>query len=144
MNVNKSFTLIELLIVIIIIGIVYFLALPSIHHSNPQIKITNLRNYIHNSTLYIFDDYSNNKKLNLDIDNIKVYDFNLQKKLFSKYKDKNIIFKYEVKNGIGDSFILECNKGIFVFKPLHIYKVNSLNEAKHFLDKYRPIKGSFY
>ena len=136
----KAFTLIELLIVIFIIGVVSFLVLKLPSFSNPQIKIENLKNLTYpNKIFYLFDDGNNlligdkNKSLNIVITAPTVYiykDDKFIKKEFKRINNKNVIFKYYENNGLGNSFILVCDEGVYLFKPLNIKKVSSLNEAK--------------
>jgi len=140
MSKIKAFTLIELLIVIFIIGIVSFLVLKLPSFSNPKLKIIDLKELAHpNKTFYLFDDGSNlligekNKSLNISITAPIVYIYKNQrfeKKEFKRFNNKNVIFKYKEKRGIGDSFILVCDEGVYLFKPLWIKKMKSFDMAK--------------
>jgi prepilin-type N-terminal cleavage/methylation domain-containing protein len=52
-----AFTLIELIVVIIIIGLVSFLVIKLPSFSSPKINVENLRDYLYpNGTFYLFDD----------------------------------------------------------------------------------------
>jgi prepilin-type N-terminal cleavage/methylation domain-containing protein len=173
-----AFTLIELIVVIIIIGLVSFLVIKLPSFSSSQINIENLREYLYpNGTFYLFDDgkevvlingrWKNkngefkkikNKedleevinKSKIDIPflapEIYVYDGEFKKKDFGYLFDKKIIFKYSVKNGISDSFILKNADTFYVFKPFYIKKVNSFEEAKEkfLLNEFQPKEGSYY
>jgi len=151
-----AFTLIELIIVILIIGIVSVLVikLPSI--SSPQPKIEDLRNYLYpNGVFYLLSDGEEivNKEKNTTL-NIKffapeiyIYDGKEFKKVkFGYLNNKRIIFKYSVKNGIGDSFILKNENIYYVFKPFFIKKYFSFEDAKEafLLTRYMPREGDFY
>jgi len=136
----KAFTLIELLVVIFIIGVVSFLVLKLPSFSNPKLTIKDLKTLTYpNKSFYLFDDGTNlliadkNKSLNFSMTTPTVYSYKdgiFQKKLFSKLNNKNVIFKYSQKNGIGKSFILVSDEGVYLFKPFTIKKVNDFEEAK--------------
>jgi len=140
----KAFTLIELIIVIIIFGVASYLVTSSIKSTSPIITPDKLRDVFKNKTIYLFRDGFSIK--NIKITNPIVYNEKLQKITFKRYKDKEVIFKYSIHNGIQNSYILECNEGIFVFKPLETIKVYSLNEAKKILNynEYLPKEGNYY
>ena len=138
----KAFTLIELLIVVFIIGIVSFLviSLPSFNGKKYSIKDLKKLTYP-NGTFYLFQDGNNllikdkNKSINISINLPEVLEYKdgfFVKKIFNKFDGKKVIFKYSQKNGLGDFFILKCDEGIFVFKPLYIKKFNHLKEAEDF------------
>jgi len=151
-----AFTLIELIIVILIIGIVSALVikLPSIAASKP--KIEDLRNYLYpNGVFYLLDDgeeiatKEKNTTLNIKFFAPEVYKYNgeeFKKVEFGRLNNKKIIFKYEVKNGIGDSFILKNEDAYYVFKPFFIKKYSSFEEAKKafLLTEYMPKEGDYY
>ncbi len=147
-----AFTLFELIIVVIIIGIVSFLVLKLPSFSNSKsIKIEDLRDVLYpNGKLIITSDkIISTKKINIKITNPEVFVFRdniLLRKNFKDLNNSKILFEYNVKNGIGDSFILKCNEGIYVFKPFKIIKVFSFSEAKNrYLNmSYQPREGSFY
>ena len=140
----KSFTLIELIVVVVILSVVSYLVLTSIKTLNTQIitpdKLKDT--FWPNGVFYLFREGNKSIKLTNPI----VYDKNLNIIHFQKYKNKEVLFRYKIKNGIQNSYILKCNEGIFVFKPLEIIKVNSLNQAKKILSykDYLPIEGSYY
>ncbi len=148
----KAFTLFELIIVVIIIGIVSFLVLKLPVFSNEKIKkIENLRDILYPNGQVIITDKKiiSSKKIDIKITNPKIFIFKdnmLIQKNLGEVNNSKILFKYQVKNGIGDSFILKCDEGIYIFKPFYIKKVLSLNEAKNkFLNiKYQPKYGSYY
>lgn len=147
-----AFTLFELIIVVIIIGIVSFLVLKLPSFSNSKnIKIEDLRDVLYpNGKLIITSNkIISTKKINIKITNPEVFVFRdniLLRKNFKDLNNSKILFEYNVKNGIGDSFILKCNEGIYVFKPFKIIKVFSFSEAKNrYLNmSYQPREGSFY
>jgi len=136
----KAFTLIELLIVIFIIGIVSFLVLKLPSFSNPKIKIENLKTLTYpNKTFYLFDDGNNllvgdkNKSINISITAPTIYIYknnSFEKEDFKRINNKNVVFKYSENRGIGESFILVSDEGVYLFKPFSIKKVSSLDEAK--------------
>ncbi len=147
-----AFTLFELIIVVIIIGIVSFLVLKLPSFSNSKsIKIEDLRDVLYpNGKLIITSNkIISTKKINIKITNPEVFVFRdniLLRKNFKDLNNSKILFEYNVKNGIGDSFILKCNEGIYVFKPFKIIKVFSFSEAKNrYLNmSYQPREGSLY
>jgi prepilin-type N-terminal cleavage/methylation domain-containing protein len=144
-----GFTLVELLIVIILMGLVSFLVirLPSAVSAKPK-SITDLRNILYPEgkiTVYSDGKIQGDKKINFDCTAPEVLIFEngeFKKKMFNK----NIIFEYKVKNGIGDSFILKCEKGYYVFKPFNIKKTDTLNEAEELFtnSKYKLKEGNYY
>jgi len=142
-----AFTLIELIIVVIIIGISSYLVVSNVKTAtNPIITPEKFREAFYpDKTLYMFRD-SFNTKLNISLTNPIVYDKDLNQINFKRYKDKDVLFKYSIHNGIQNSYILECNEGIFVFKPLKTIKVNSLQKAQDILTmkEYMPKEGDFY
>ena len=152
-----AFSLIELILVIILIGIVSFLTikLPSFS-SSKKVTILNLRDLLYpNGEFYLFNDGSGllikdkNQTLNLKFSLPEVFVYNgefFEKKEFGYLKNRKIVFKYTVKNGIGDSFILKNNNEFYVFKPFFIKKFFSFEEAKNFflLKNYQPKEGEYY
>ena len=151
-----AFTLIELILVVILISLISFLTirLPSFS-SSKSISIKNLREVLYpNGTFYLFNDGSEmvkdkNITLNLKFELPEVYVYNgnfFEKKEFGFLKNKKIIFKYSVNNGIGDSFILKNGETYYVFKPFGIKKFNSFEMAKKFflLKAYQPKIGEYY
>ena len=146
----KAFTLIELIIVIIIFGVASYLVTSSIHSSTKEsITPDKFREVFKNTTIYMFRDnflILNNKNVKIKLTNPIVYDKDLKEIEFQRYKDKKVIFKYVIHNGIQNSYILECNEGIFVFKPLETIKVDSLQKAQEILTykDYLPEDGNYY
>jgi len=146
-----AFTLIELIVVVILIGIISFLAIKLPSTSTPLLTPMDLKNF-KNLTLWVFDDGSNitdkNKTLNFHLITpvVYIYKNGWQKKKFDNYLGKKVIFKYQIKNGIQKPFILECDNGVYVFKPLFIYKTNSFNKAKeiYFNKNYAFKEGEVY
>ena len=150
MSKIKAFTLIELIIVVILVGIISYIAVANIKTAiNPAINPDKLRDMLSpNANLFIFrDSISIDKNIsNIKITNPVVYDKDLKKINFKNYNDKIVVFKYTIKNGIQNSYILACNEGIFVFKPLETIKTTSLQKAKELLNmsEYLPKEGSYY
>ncbi len=152
-----AFTLIELILVVILIGLISFLVirLPSFS-SSKEITILTLRKFLYpNGKFYLFSDGNEiaikdkNISLNLKFETPLVYVYNgnyFQKKNFGYLDNKKIVFKYSVKRGIGDSFILQNGDKFYVFKPFLIKEFNSFDEAKDFflLRKYQPRLGEYY
>jgi len=138
----KAFTLIELLIVVFIIGIVSFLVISIPSFNNKKYSILDLKQLTYpNGTFYLFEDGSNllvkdkNKSINISINLPEVLEYKdgyFVKKEFKKFKGKKVIFKYSQKSGLGDFFILKCDEGVFVFKPLYIKKFSNLQKAEDF------------
>jgi len=151
----KGFSLIELLIVVVLIATVSVLV---ISFKNPPSVLTplDLREYLYpEGKIYIFEDGSfivknkNIKNINLKLENPEVFEYkngNLEKKYFNDFNNKKVVFKFEVKNGINESFILKTDKAYYVFKPFEIKQVNSLEEAKNYflLTNYKYHKGDVY
>jgi len=150
MSKIKAFTLIELIIVVILVGIISYIAVANIKTAiNPAITPDKFRDILSpNANLFIFrDSISIDKNIsNIKITNPVVYDKDLKKINFKNYNDKIVVFKYTIKNGIQNSYILACNEGIFVFKPLETIKTTSLQKAKELLNmsEYLPKEGSYY
>jgi len=148
-----AFSLIELIIVVILIGLVSFLVIRLPKFNSPFLTPYDLRNYFHpNGKLWVFEDGSNitdkNKSINfkLTLPVVYVYENGWKIKHFKPYLNKKVVFFYKIKRGIQNSFILKSEEGIFVFKPLFIYKANSIQEAKeiYFNKKYPFEKGKVY
>jgi hypothetical protein len=115
---KKSFTLIEILIVIILLSLFYYLSVKYISYKKP-LKIKDL---------YI-NLYPDGK---VDISNFgcKAYDYydGKLREIKKKY--------YNVKNGIGDSFILECSDKVYFFRPFDIKEYNNTDEIINSMEKY--------
>jgi prepilin-type N-terminal cleavage/methylation domain-containing protein len=174
-----AFTLIELIVVIIIIGLVSFLVIKLPSFSSPKIKIEDLRNYLYpNGSFFLFDDgkeivlvngkfkmkngkfmkikdeedldkaiKKSNINISFDIPVVYKYDGEVfKRKDFGYFFNKKIVFKYDVKNGIGDNFILKNGSDYYVFKPFYIKKVNNFEKAKNefLLTRYMPKVGEYY
>jgi len=148
-----AFSLIELIIVVILIGLVSFLVIKLPKYTFSPLTPYDLRSYFHpNGKLWVFENGSNitdkNKSINfkLTLPVVYVYEKGWKIKHFKPYLNKKVVFFYEIKRGIQNSFILKSEEGIFVFKPLFIYKVNSIQEAKeiYFNKKYPFEKGRIY
>jgi len=143
-----AFTLIELIIVILIIGIVSSLVIKLPSLTSSTVKIEDLREYLYpNGEFYLFNDgeevvKDKNVTLNIKFFAPEVYKYNgeFKRSDFGYLNDKKIVFKYSVKNGIGDSFILKNEDVYYVFKPFYIKKFNNFEEAKEafLLNKYIP------
>jgi hypothetical protein len=87
--------------------------------------------------------------INISFDTPVVYKYNgeqFKREDFGYLFNKKIVFKYDVKNGIGDSFILKNGDDYYVFKPFYIEKVDSFEKAKEkfLLTKYLPKVGEYY
>ncbi|AZV45731.1 hypothetical protein C3L23_00085 [Nautilia sp. PV-1] len=146
-----AFSLIELIIVILIIGIVSFLVirLPSFYFSS---DITDLQSRLSPNgeiTVYKNGTVVSSKKVIFNCENPEVYEFingSFEKKIYQKENEKTPVFKYRVENGAGESFILKCKNVWYVFKPFRILKFKNENEAENtFLNsKYFPKIGSYY
>ena len=147
----RAFTLIELLIVIFIMMLASFLVISMPSFKNKKYSIEDLKTLTYpNGTFYLFNDGSNllikdkNSTLNISINLPEVLQYKdgyFEKREFKNFHNKKVIFKYSQKNGLGDFFILKCDEGIFVFKPLYIKKFKNLNKAEDFylLKKYQKV-----
>ena len=152
-----AFTLIELILVVILIGLISFLVIriPSFV-SSKEVTILTLRNYLYpDGTFYLFNNgdeiavKDKNSTLHLSFETPVVYSYNgnfFEKKEFDDLGDKKVIFKYGVKNGVGDSFILQNGDKFYVFKPFEIREFNDFDGAKEFfmLRNYQPKIGDYY
>ena len=152
-----AFTLIELILVVILIGFISFLVirLPSFISSR-EVNILTLRDFLYpNGTFYLFNDGSEiavkdkNITLNISFSAPEIYIFNgnfFEKKEFGYLGDKKVVFKYSVKRGIGDSFILHSGDKFYVFKPFLIKSFDNFSDAKDFflLRDYQPKMGDYY
>ena len=151
-----AFTLIELIIVVLIISILSFLVikLPTVVTRKPKIEY--LRNYLYpNGVFYLLDNgeeivtKEQNTTLNINFITPQVYRYNgkeFKRVEFGYLNNRKIIFKYKVKDGIGDSFILKNGETYYVFKPFFIKKYNTFEKAKNsfLLINYLPKKGNYY
>ena len=152
-----AFTLIELILVVILIGLISFLVirLPSFV-SSKEVTVLTLRKYLYpNGKFYLFSNgdeiavKDKNLTLNLNFETPEVYVYNgnyFKQKEFNDLGNKKVIFKYIVKNGIGESFILQNGNKFYVFKPFLIKEFNSFSAAKDFflLRNYQPKIGDYY
>jgi len=117
-KIKNSFTLIELLIVIILMGLFYFLSISLITYK----KSSNIKD--------LYTDLYPDGKIDISKFNCNIYDYydgklrNIKKKF------------YFVKNGIGDSFILDCDNKVYLFRPFDIKEYNSTDEAIETMEKY--------
>ena len=147
----RAFTLIELLVVVFLISLLSFFVI-SLPTNKKSYTILDLKELTYpNGTFYLYKNGNSilqkdkNKTVNLKITLPEVYVYD-DKGFIKKKFNKNIAFKYSQKNGLGDFFILKCEEGVFVFKPLYIKKFNSLSGAKNFylLKEYQLEEGNFY
>jgi prepilin-type N-terminal cleavage/methylation domain-containing protein len=120
-----GFSLIELILVIVLMGVVSFLSV-SLPSATKNLKsLENLTQY-------------KNIEINLSnfCENFTIYQYD------GNFKDSEKI-NYIRKNGIGETFILECNSKFYIFKPFKIEKVSSFEDGKDkFLNNlYSPDKG---
>jgi len=152
-----AFTLIELILVVILIGIISFLVirLPSFV-SKQEVSILTLRKFLYpNGRFYLFENgeelavKDKNSTLNIPFETPVVYVYNgkfFTKKYFGYLNNKKIVFEYRVKNGIGDSFILQNGNKFYVFKPFLIKEFSDFDDAKNFflLERYQPKIGDYY
>ena len=151
-----AFSLIELILVVVLIGIISFLTVKLPSFSSKNITVSDLRDVLYPSgEFYLFSDGTEllakdkNQTLNLKFSLPEVFVYNgefFEKKEFGYLKNRKIVFKYTVKNGIGDSFILKNGDEFYVFKPFFIKKLNSFEEAKNFflLKNFQPKPGEYY
>ena len=113
----KSFTLVELLVVIFIISLVYMVSIKFFVPKQVEIKDLYLN-------LYPNGSFNLNK---FNCKRFNYYDNELQ-------KEDNPI--YRVKNGIGDSFLLVCNRKIYLFRPFDIKVFKNKQNALESMSKY--------
>ncbi|WP_456480668.1 pilus assembly FimT family protein [Nautilia sp.] len=141
-----GFTLIELLTVIILMGVITFLAVKLPEFSQKHTSVTDLRKELYPDgfiTVYKNGRIKSDKKTVFRCLNPFVYEYKdgrFEKKTFEDEK----IFEYRVVNGIGESFILSCKDGYYVFKPFSVTRAESLKKAQElFLCKgYEPSDGN--
>ncbi len=157
MSAVRSFTLIELLIVVILIGIVSFLVVRVPAIMQPPLQIEELRDYLSpDGKLIVFEDgeavvLKNREKRETDllISHPVVYKFvenRFEEVHFEPIGNRRVLFSYTVRHGLGDYFILGCDEGYFVFKPLIIQKKRTFEEAKRLFlfSDYQPFPGEYY
>jgi len=141
-----GFTLVELLVVIVLIGLISFLAirLPSFSSSSSLSDLLDLLKPDGSITVYKNGEITG-KKVDFKCDSPVTYVYKNGKFEVKEYGE-GVLFEYNVKNGKGDSFILECGGGYYVFKPFFIKKTDSFEKAKELFtyEKYKPEEGSFY
>ena len=140
-----AFTLIELIVVVVLIGIFIFLVIPREVKYVKILSPSDFYDFLYpNGKMIVFKDGTNlvifpdknltNVNINLNFSEVYVYENGMfKRKYFDNVDDKEVVFEYSVKRGIGDSFILSGNDKFFVFKPFWIYTLDSFEEAK---DKY--------
>jgi hypothetical protein len=123
--------------------------LPSFYFSR---EITDLQDILSPNgkvTVYKNGAVVSSKKITFNCKNPKIYEYvngKFEKKIYKKEGEKTPVFKYKVVNGVGDSFVLKCDRGWYVFKPFRIVKVKNEDKAKSvFLNsEYFPKIGSYY
>jgi len=158
-NTRSAFSLLELLVVILIISIVYFLGFSGIDKSENKPKALtplNLKTTITNSPLFTgeatlvcinkcrncylrqnisspFEEYENK----IDLTGTKVYTLDSQETLHEiqdkRYQDQKICLEMHFyKNGSSTQLILENNHGVYFLPSFfgEAKKVDSLIEAK--------------
>jgi len=143
----KGFTLIELLLVVLLIGLVSFLVikLPSF---NKTYTFSDIREILYpDGEMYIFKDgkylfLKNSKKLKV---NFRFLDFEVlnqdfERVEFPKYKEKEVLFHYRIKNGIGDVLIVK-EKNVYFFKPLWVLDFKNMQSLKKYLESLQPVEG---
>ena len=113
----RAFTLVEILLSILLIGILYFLSIKLTYKN--EILIKDYYKYL----------YPNGE---MPLPKCKVYNYYDDK--LKEINKKN----YVVKNGIGESFILECNKA-YLFLPFEIREFNTTNEILDYFENLRDI-----
>jgi hypothetical protein len=102
-----AFSLIELIIVVVLMGVISFLAIGTFSYKQ------------HTS----LEDLTQFRDIEVNLSNFC--------EQFVVYSYKKIEKStYIRKNGIGESFILDCDGEIFLFKPFSIKKYNTLQEAR--------------
>ncbi|MDO8453603.1 MAG: type II secretion system protein [Sulfurimonas sp.] len=141
---RRAFTLIELLIVIMIIGVVYTLAISSfqkIGDASKKVNLENLKEYLQNfphaksSKILCLDDCSKcdilvdgevEKTLDDFLDkNVKVYRYDFLQGMFEEKQEvyfnkegveKKVCFSYEVdKKGVGGQVFVVLNESVYDF-----------------------------
>ncbi|WP_457564267.1 hypothetical protein [Caminibacter sp.] len=146
MSAIKAFSLIEFILVVLLIGLVTFLVikLPSF---NKIYTFNDLRNILYpNGEIYIFKDgyiiLKNGKKqdINFRYSNFEVLNLDFEKVVFPKFKEKDVLFHYRIKNGIGDVYIVK-EKKVYLFKPLWEMRFDSLSSLKNYFDSLQPVEG---
>lgn len=143
---KKAFSLIELLIVIVIIGVVYTLAISGIQKMSDKaasLSLVNLKEYLTDmqyeknieliclddcSVCDIFVDGTKSKKLEDFLDSsVKVYRYDMLYGYVQKEKDiffnengvdEDICFSYKLtKDGVGTQMLVEYNEAFYDFSP---------------------------
>jgi hypothetical protein len=144
-----AFSLVELLIVIVLIGLISFLVIKLPSFSFPKsISVAGLRDALYpdgEMKVLINGKIISDKKVEFNCKNPEVFEY-VNGQFEKKEYDKDIIFKYTVKNGIGDSFILKCENGYYVFKPFDIKKTDSFAKAEILFtnNEYKLEEGNYY
>jgi prepilin-type N-terminal cleavage/methylation domain-containing protein len=153
-----AFTLIELLLVVVLIGIASMLVISHPPKITASKKITDLRKLLYPEGVYylfkngnslLVHNDKNTTDVNIPVNFPQVYVYKNGQFVIKDlgYKDNNkIVFEYRMKNGIGNSFILETDNGFYVFKPFAIIKTDNFDEAKNIYlnSRYFPEEGDIY
>lgn len=152
--IKRAFSLIELLIVIVIIGVVYTLAINNFEKVKDESKtltIANLKEYLQSLTyeekveLLCLDDCKEckiivddrvHKKLDGFLDkNIKSYRYDFSYGMVEIEKQNDICFSYAIdKNGVGEQVIVEY-KNLFYDFTNYLYSVNTYESLEEVQDK---------
>jgi len=155
-KIKKSFTLIELVVVVILIGIVYFIVLDNYSIKEDKfLKIEQLYSKMpKNCEFLVFANGKNielttNKSFNFTIKNPKIYKLinnNLKRVFLLNYNNDEVIFRYIKHNNIGSNYILQTDNNIYVFTPFNIIKTSNLETAKKLMinKDLWPTDGDYY
>ena len=158
-NIHRGFSLIELLLVIFIVSLIYFLGFSGVEKSEAKVKLLtplSLKKNIKKSSLFqgegtlICIDRCSSCYLRknitspfkaypgkTDFPNLEVYtidaDDNLQKEEYGRYQDAKICLIVNFyRNGSSSQLILKTDKGVY-FLPSYfgeVKKVDSLQKAQ--------------
>ena len=150
---KKAFSLIELLIVILIIGVVYTLSIGNfkkIEDKKQKLSIENLKEYMQSfpheksveflclddcsgCDVLVDDEKVNEKEIEDFLDkSVRVYRYNFSLGMIELEKDNDICFSYSIdRKGVGDQVFVEFKTKVYDFSTylgsVPIY--NSLGEA---------------
>jgi hypothetical protein len=146
-----GFTLLELIIVVFLIALISFLVikLPSF---NKSYSYEDIRKLLYPSgVIYVFEDNKaviikkkKKKTINFKTQNAEVYNIDFERIKFKPFEDNKVVFKYVLKNGIGEVYIVKTSKKTYLFKPLWIKKFSSLNAIKNYLLSLQPALGEYH